>query len=282
LPVTRDDPDGVEPSPREADAAPAVHAPADESPLASADDTTEMEVVPRPPASTVLMWWVLGVSVTAVVSALLQVALKITDRGLFLLCLAFAVAIVAAWVDAATRRIPNILTYPAVLIGIGLHLALPALESAGGSAAVLWIGANIGPWGQAVADVGGRALMIDGMIGFGICAAIGIVSFMTGGLGGGDVKLLGAMGALLGFDAVLPVLFNTLVVAAVVGLINLALNGGLVAKIQVVALHLLVAAATKKDFTKVYPFKKTESPFGISVLGGLIIAQWVPLYTFVV
>ncbi|MHC4429062.1 MAG: prepilin peptidase, partial [Planctomycetota bacterium] len=201
---------------------------------AAAVETAASADQPQPvAASTVATWWVLAVCVAAaVIAAGLQVWSGQRQYGFYLLALCFLVCLAGAWLDLATRRIPNVLTYPAILIGLTLNaLAPPALEAAGADTAVVWLGAT-----------GLR----DGLLGFGLCAAIGIVSFMARGLGGGDVKLLGAVGAMLGFDAVIAVLFNTLLVAALIGLANWVLKGTLMARAQIIANNVLIAVVTKR------------------------------------
>jgi prepilin peptidase CpaA len=209
---------------------------------------------PRVTVSTAATWWVLAICVAAVIAAGLQVWSGQKQFGFFLLALCFVVCTAAAWLDVATRRIPNALTYPAILIGLALNaLAPPALEALGFDTAAVWLGAS-----------GLR----DGLLGFGLCAAIGIVSFIARGLGGGDVKLLAAVGAMLGLDAVIAVLFNTLLVAALIGLINWAVRGTLMARAQVIAHNVLIAVVTKRRIN-VYPFKV-----------GLAIAQFFAIHRF--
>ena len=212
-------------------------------------------------------WWVVGLSTAALIASAIQITLGRTDQGYFLITLCFLVCGVGAWIDVATRRIPNVLTYPAIVIGLLVNAWLPPLLSAvGADVAVIWTGAT-----------GLR----DGMLGFGLCAAIGIVSFMVRGLGGGDVKLLGAVGAMLGLGAVVPVLFNTLVFAAIIGLANWALKGTLLPRVQVVAANLLSVVATKRGLKDVYPFGRSEAPFGLGLLLGLVLAQFVALHEIV-
>jgi prepilin peptidase CpaA len=214
--------------------------------------------------STAAAWWVLGACLAAVVAAGLQLWSGQARYGFFLLTMCFAVCIVAAWLDVATRKIPNVLTYPAVLIGLTLNaLAPPVLEALGADVAVVWLGAT-----------GLR----DGLLGFGLCAVIGIVSFIARGLGGGDVKLLAAVGAMLGLDAVIAVLFNTLLVAALIGLANWAVRGTLMARAQVLANNLLMMAVTRRGMKAAYPFKSTEAPFGLALLIGLTLAQFVAVH----
>ena len=210
--------------------------------------------------------WIVGLSLAALVASVVQLAGGATGQGYFLVSLCFGVCAIGAWLDVATRRIPNALTYPALLIGLALNLLVaPALGAAGVEAAVIWSGTT-----------GVR----DALLGFGLCAAIGIVSFAARGLGGGDVKLLAAVGALLGLEAVVPVLFNALLVALVIGLGNWVLRGTLVPRMQVIAGNLLVAVATRR-MGRVYPFKSSEAPFGFALLLGLILSAFFAPHEFV-
>jgi prepilin peptidase CpaA len=210
--------------------------------------------------------WGFGLSAAAVTASAIQVASGQATRGFFLITLCFVACSVAACFDVATRRIPNHLTYPAIVLGLVLNALVPALAASPDAVAVVWLGAT-GPR--------------DGLLGFGLCAAIGVTSYLARGLGGGDVKLLGAVGALLGFAAVVPVLFNTLIVAAVIGVANWALQGTLIARLQIVASHLLVVAVTKRGLGQVYPFARSEAPFALALLIGLVLAQFVALHRIV-
>ncbi|MDP2529246.1 MAG: prepilin peptidase [Candidatus Palauibacterales bacterium] len=93
----------------------------------------------------------------------------------------------AAWCDVRERRIPNALT-AAGLVG-ALLLRVPL------GLAAIWMG----------------------LAGAGIALALSLVFFLAGGMGGGDVKLLVAVGAFLGPHRLWP------------GLLAMALTGGLMA-----------------------------------------------------
>jgi prepilin peptidase CpaA len=71
--------------------------------------------------------------------------------------------------DVRTLRIPNALTGPAILIGVALNAWLSG-----------WAGVT------------------SSLAGFALATAILIVPFALGGIGGGDVKMMAAVGALLG------------------------------------------------------------------------------------
>jgi prepilin peptidase CpaA len=82
---------------------------------------------------------------------------------------ALAVALAACVTDLRMRRIPNVLTLGAALVGFGYHLL------AGG-----WEG------------------LLGSLAGWGLGLVLFLPLFALRGLGGGDVKLLAALGAWLG------------------------------------------------------------------------------------
>ncbi|MGA2499353.1 MAG: A24 family peptidase [Tepidisphaeraceae bacterium] len=138
------------------------------------------------------------------------------------LCL--VLCLLATSFDAATSRIPNQLTYTAILLGlianilpVAVRLATPGLK--------LGFLAAVGP-----------AQSLLGML---ACATIGLGCMTLAGMGGGDMKLLAAIGAILGFSAAMGVLFWTLVVGVVYALMNLVVGGRLNATLGGVTLDLL-------------------------------------------
>ena len=90
--------------------------------------------------------------------------------------------------DVRHRRIPNVVTYPAIVAGTGLALLQP-----------------LGPWWTFV--VAGAAAG----------AAIGALALLTGGIGFGDAKLAVVVGLLLGWPSVLIGLFVAFASGAVMG-----------------------------------------------------------------
>lgn len=106
--------------------------------------------------------------------------------------LALAVVLLAALEDLRSRRIPNRLTLPAMLVGLCLH-------GAAGGPTGLWFS-------------------LAGLLtGFGLL----ILFYVLGGLGAGDVKLLAASGALLGAEGAQSVFIVALVLAGIVSLVRL-------------------------------------------------------------
>src|SRR3954467_9519910 len=89
--------------------------------------------------------------------------------------LLFLVLIVAATTDVLYRKVFNWLTYPAIAFGLTL-------------------GYCVGHFGSHVA-------------GFSVGAVIFGVAILTGGVGGGDWKLVGAIGAIKGLDFGIQAIF---------------------------------------------------------------------------
>lgn len=102
------------------------------------------------------------------------------------------VAATGAWYDVRERRVPNELTVG----GLALALALSAFAG--------WNG------------------LLAALAGAGIAFAVALPVFLAGGLGGGDVKLLTAVGAFLG-PGELPA-----------ALAAIAIVGGLMAAVEVI------------------------------------------------
>lgn len=91
---------------------------------------------------------------------------------------ATALTAVAAFTDLRSRSIPNQLTYPALLLGLALGL---------------WPGSGVGA--------------ISALAGCLAGALPALALFCSGRLGGGDLKLLAAVGACLGLSATLEMLY---------------------------------------------------------------------------
>ena len=163
-----------------------------------------------------------------------------------LFCNTFLVALVfaAAAVDIATRKIPNALTYPAILIGLVL-----------GSLSV------------------GVTSSVGGLL---IAAVPALLLFVFGSLGGGDVKLLAAVGAGLGLPLIFDAWLYTLLAAVVVGVFQILFSG----RLQQVANSVVF---TFRSF--IYPGVPTESaagdfkmPFAVPIALGVITTMIAPGY----
>ena len=104
--------------------------------------------------------------------------------------LAAALALTAGITDFRYRKIPNWLTYPAIPIAVLLHWII-----AGGHSALL--------------SLAGAAVGLGVLLPF----------VLLGGLGGGDWKLMGALGAFLEPRRLVPVLVLTLMINGIMALV---------------------------------------------------------------
>ncbi len=97
--------------------------------------------------------------------------------------------------DLRWRRIPNAFTYTAALLAIVYHFLV-----GGGS---------------------GLVLSVTGLL-----AGVGllILPFATGGMGAGDVKLMGALGALLGPVAIWSIFWKSVIFGGLVAIVYLVLR----------------------------------------------------------
>jgi prepilin peptidase CpaA len=114
------------------------------------------------------------------------------------LTVACACAVVASVTDLRSRRIPNRLTGPAILVGLLLHLALGGPTQLGLSA-------------------------LAGLIAGGIF----LLFFVACGMGGGDVKLMAAVGCLAGTAYIKDILIATVLIGAVMGIVLALYHGRL-------------------------------------------------------
>ena len=102
----------------------------------------------------------------------------------------------AGWLDWRTRKIPNWLTVSGFVIGIGVRSVLLG-----------WQGA------------------LSSLEGVGLALAVLLPLVLLHGLGAGDWKLMGSVGALLGPWAMLVVLFVTILVSGVMAVLTMMQAG---------------------------------------------------------
>jgi prepilin peptidase CpaA len=106
--------------------------------------------------------------------------------------LATALAVVAGWIDFRTHRLPNWLTVSGLAVGIAANGAL-------------------GRW------TGFEAAFLGALIP--LAALLPVV--LLRGLGAGDWKLMGAMGAIVGKQEILQLLFVAIVFAGIIAIVQM-------------------------------------------------------------
>jgi prepilin peptidase CpaA len=167
----------------------------------------------------------------------------------FFQIIALVVATVAVVWDLSTRRIPNLLTFGAALVALVAH-----------------------------AYLGGWTALAMALAGWAVGVAFFFPLFALGGMGGGDVKLLGALGAWLGPIAVIWVaLFAgiaggimAVVVAGFSGYLRKALRNvwGLLLYWRVAGLQPL------PQLTLTAPSQAPRLAYAVPVLTGLMVTLW--------
>lgn len=109
-----------------------------------------------------------------------------------------AVVLLAAWTDLRRREIPNWLTLGAMIAGLALHSWLGGWQGVKFSAA-----------------------------GLGLAALIFVPLFLMRWLGGGDVKLMGAVGALAGARNLFLIFVLDAILGGIVALVLVIVRGRL-------------------------------------------------------
>jgi prepilin peptidase CpaA len=115
--------------------------------------------------------------------------------------------VLAAVIDLWRGTIPNALTYPLLIASPPLHFGLAWATGESVSAA----------FGAAGLSLAGLAL----------CSAVPLFMWWKGAIGGGDVKLFAAIGALLGPSVGFEAQLYVLVMAALIAPAKLAYDGSL-------------------------------------------------------
>lgn len=113
----------------------------------------------------------------------------------FLIILLSCILIIAATIDIRVRKIPNLLTFPAMIAGLLYH-----------SVTNNWHGLVFSAEGL--------------VLGLGLF----LIPYMMGGMGAGDAKLMGAIGAIIGPKGVLMAALFTAVAGGIYALVVLLFN----------------------------------------------------------
>ena len=108
----------------------------------------------------------------------------------------FALLASAVYFDLTQKRIPNFLTFPAILLGLTIFTINGSFDG-----------------------------FIQGLSGFGVGIAVFFLFFALGVMGGGDVKLMGAIGALKGVEFILYTTIFTGIIGGVIAIIYMIASG---------------------------------------------------------
>lgn len=148
-----------------------------------------------------------------------------------------AILIAAVIIDLKERRIPNWLTLPSLLLGLALQTTH-----------------------------GGAEGFITGLTGAGAGAALLTIPFFLGWMGGGDMKLLAAVGAFMGAPLTILTLLFACAAAGLMAAGWLAVTGNLVSSIKHIFLVWLPNPTAKPAALA------TSIPFGPALALGALAA----------
>jgi prepilin peptidase CpaA len=158
-----------------------------------------------------------------------------------------AVLVVASVTELRRGKIYNWLTYPAIVAGLAFGAVRGAVET--GSA---WDG------------------FVNHALGFGLGFGVLFLAYLLGGMGGGDVKLMGAVGAFLGWPAALYATFYSFLVGTALGLVLMVWRGQTrsVVRRLGVAIRLLPVPGVRPD--EAIPPGSLQVPFGLAACIGSV------------
>lgn len=121
-----------------------------------------------------------------------------------------AVLIASAITDIREGKIRNVVTYPAIVIGLLGHTLVGGL---GIDLAGLSVSADVGSTVDVASEL--RLGLLGSLGGFAAGFVPLLAAWLAGGIGGGDAKLMGAVGALAGWRFAVAAMFYGFLIAAV-------------------------------------------------------------------
>jgi prepilin peptidase CpaA len=154
---------------------------------------------------------------------------------------------IAVVTDLMTHRIPNWLTFGLVLIALVLQF---------------WLG----QWNGLLLATGG--LMV-GLLCF-------LPSYLFGMMGAGDVKLMAAVGAVLGPWATLIAVLSTLVAGGVIALGYIGRRGGLVAIVRRYGCMFFLLVQRQPQYLPPEPNEAAAQrfPYALAIASGSALSLW--------
>ena len=159
-------------------------------------------------------------------------------------------AIAGSFFDVRSRRIPNFVTGPAILLGLCMHLA-------------------IGGWKQLLTSF--AAAMI--------CGLIFLAFYLAGGMGAGDVKLIMAVGCIAGLSSV-PYLLVLTAISGGVMAIGLAVMRGRLqqtfSNVAVLATHHSHAGLTPHPDLNITNVQTLRLPYALAIAGRQLVNPLLP------
>ncbi|HUD22570.1 MAG TPA: prepilin peptidase [Acidobacteriaceae bacterium] len=167
--------------------------------------------------------------------------------------IATACAVVGSVYDVKSRRVPNLVTFPSFLLGLGLHLVL-----------------------------GGWKPMLLAMAAGIICGLVFLVFYLAGGMGAGDVKLITAVGCIAGMSHIVYILSLTAIAGGVMAL-GLALIRGRLQETflnvgELMTHHRHKGLQPHPDLN-ISNARTLRLPYALAIAGGCILTLYIQVTT---
>jgi len=153
------------------------------------------------------------------------------------------ISVVAAAVDVRSRRIPNVLTFPGLVLALALRVTM------------------------------GADALASGLAGAAVGLGLGFVLFAVGALGGGDGKLMMALWALIGFERILPALLAMAIAGGGLAVSEIVRRGGLTGLVGGFARRAAVGPGVAA--IESIGGRRTV-PYGVAIALGAVWAWFVP------
>jgi prepilin peptidase CpaA len=161
---------------------------------------------------------------------------------------AMVCAIVGSVFDVKSRRIPNAVTGPAILLGLLMHLVL-------------------GGWSQFFSSLAAGI----------ICGLVFLVFYLAGGMGAGDVKLILAVGCIAGLSHIAYLLVLTAISGGVMAVCLAVARGRL--KQTITNVLALVSHHTREGLQphpelNILNAQTLRLPYALAIAGGSILTLY--------
>lgn len=158
------------------------------------------------------------------------------------------VLLAAVICDIRVAKIPNVITFPGMIIGIIYH------------------GASHG--------VIGAGLSIAGLV---VGSTVFLPFYLLKGMGAGDIKLMGAVGALVGLKGVIPAIVFTALAGGIYALVFILCNPRILKRYIYCSVSMLKILVLTGHFILPSLYEKGKSPqvrYGIAIAAGTLFSQW--------
>ena len=151
----------------------------------------------------------------------------------------------AARADVRSRTIPNRLTFPALLLGVAVHTA-----------------------------VSGAPGFISALAGLAVAGGVLMPGYLLRWMGAGDVKLMAAVGAWIGWPVSVTAVLASLVAGGILALVVAVRRG--VLRRALTGAAWIAHSVLARTGTPVPGTTGIRFPFALAVLAGSIISFWLP------